>query len=326
MKSIVVTGGAGYIGSHVCKAVAAQGWLPVVVDNLSTGFERLALWGDLIRVDVRDTPALTTVLERYRPDAVVHMAASAYVGDSMKAPLEYYSNNVTGMQSLLRACVSADVKAVVFSSSCATYGIPAVSPVSEDTPTVPVSPYGETKLVCERLLHWCGLAHQTRWIALRYFNAAGADPDGLVGELHDPETHLVPLILRATGGSADALLVHGSDYATRDGTAVRDYVHVSDLAAAHVSAVDYLAAGGAPAALNLGSGAGHSILEVIASVERVTGRTVNYRFGARRHGDPPELWAGAAAANRTLGWFPKFTHIDDIVGTAWRWACANGPR
>lgn len=319
MKKVVIAGGAGYIGSHVCKAAASQGWEPVVIDNLSTGHRRLVRWSKLVVLDIRETDAMAAALSEIKPDTVMHFAASAYVGESMQRPLDYYSNNIGGTLSLLEACVEAGVQNLIFSSSCAIYGIPESSPVHEDTPTSPLSPYGETKLVCERLLHWCQTAHGLNWVALRYFNAAGADPDTEIGELHDPETHLIPLALHCISGKRTMLDVYGTDYPTKDGTAIRDYVHVIDLASAHLLAIDYLAQGGGSRALNLGTGHGYSVYEVIRSVEEVTGRIVPYRICDRRTGDPPELFAMAEAAKRILGWQPKFSDISDIIRTAWAW-------
>jgi UDP-arabinose 4-epimerase len=319
MKKVVVTGGAGYIGSHVCKAAASQGWEPVVIDNLSTGHRRLVQWGELVVLDTRETDKLTAVLCRIKPDAVMHFAASAYVGESIQRPLDYYSNNVGGTLSLLQACIRAGVQNLIFSSSCAIYGVPPSSPVHEETPASPLSPYGETKLACERMLNWCQTAHGINWVALRYFNAAGADPDAEIGELHDPETHLIPLALHCVSGKRTRLDIYGADYPTRDGTAIRDYIHVTDLASAHLLALDYLAQGGGSVALNLGTGRGHSVYEIVRAVERVTGRTVPYRICDRRPGDPPELYALAESARRTLGWQPRFCDIGDIVRTAWDW-------
>jgi UDP-arabinose 4-epimerase len=320
---VAVVGGAGYIGSHAAKALSRAGHEPVVIDNLSTGHSEAVRWGPLHEVDIRDRAALRAVFSTIRPDAVMHFAALAYVGDSMRDPLAYYETNVSGTLSLLAAMQAVDCPLIVFSSSCATYGIPDRLPITEATPQHPTNPYGETKLACERLLHWAGLAHDIRWMALRYFNAAGADPDGEIGETHEPEPHLIPLALRAAAGAGAPLRVMGTDYPTVDGTAMRDYVHVSDLASAHVLALEHLARGGAPQAVNLGTGTPNSVLEVMRTVEAVTGRTVPHEMADRRPGDPPELWADASLAGSLLGWAPRYPSLDQMVETAWAWATRN---
>lgn len=317
---VAVTGGAGYIGSHAAKALAQAGHEPIVLDNLSTGHREAVRWGPLHEVDIRDRAALGAAFAAIRPVGVMHFAALAYVGDSMRNPLAYYETNVAGTLSLLAAMRETGCSTIVFSSSCATYGIPDRLPITEATPQHPTNPYGETKLACERVLHWAGLAHDLRWMALRYFNAAGADPDGEIGEAHEPEPHLIPLALRAAAGTGAPLRVMGTDYPTPDGTAMRDYVHVSDLASAHVLALEYLAGGGASQAVNLGTGAPKSVLDVIRTVEAVTGRAVPYAMADRRPGDPPELWADASLARSLLGWHPRYPSIDQMVETAWAWA------
>lgn len=316
---VLVTGGAGYIGSHACKAIALRGWTPIAVDDLSTGHRQHVRWGELHELNILDNDRLTGLMMSARPDAVMHFAGSAYVGVSMQRPLDYYENNLRGTLSLVRACVSAGVGCFIFSSSCATYGLPASVPIHEGMPQNPISPYGETKLACERLLHWAGQAHPLKWAALRYFNAAGADADGESGEIHDPETHLIPLALKAAAGDGTTLSVFGTDYPTPDGTAVRDYVHVSDLADAHVAAISYLAEGGASQAINLGVGHGHSVSAVIQAVEAVTGRRVPRRNAPRRAGDPPELFSDPSLARRLLGWNPRHSDLANIVATAWNW-------
>jgi len=320
---VAVVGGAGYIGSHAAKALARAGHEPVVIDNLSAGHREAVRWGPLHEVDIRDRASLSAAFATIRPEAVMHFAALAYVGDSMRAPLAYYDTNVAGTLSLLEAMQAADCRLIVFSSSCATYGIPDHLPITEATPQRPTNPYGETKLACERLLHWSGIAHDQRWMALRYFNAAGADPDGEVGETHEPEPHLIPLALRAAAGTGTPLKVMGTDYPTPDGTAMRDYVHVSDLASAHVLALEHLARGGASQAVNLGTGKPNSVLEVIRTVEAVTGRAVPHEMADRRPGDPPELWADAGLARSLLGWAPRYPSLDQMVETAWAWAAGR---
>ena len=320
---VAVIGGAGYIGSHTAKALAQAGHEPVVVDNLSTGHREAVRWGPLHEVDIRDRAALAAVFATIRPAAVMHFAALAYVGDSMRDPLAYYETNVAGTLSLLEAMRAVDCSRIVFSSSCATYGIPDRLPITEATPQHPTNPYGETKLACERLLHWAGVAHDLRWMALRYFNAAGADPDGDLGETHEPEPHLIPLALRAAAGTGTPLKVMGTDYPTPDGTAMRDYVHVSDLASAHVLALEHLARGGASRAVNLGTGTPSSVLEVMHTVQAVTGRAVPHEMADRRPGDPPELWADAGLARSLLGWAPRYPRLDQMVETAWAWAAGK---
>ena len=320
---VAVIGGAGYIGSHAAKALAQAGHEPVVVDNLSTGHREAVRWGPLHEVDIRDRAALAAVFATIRPAAVMHFVALAYVGDSMRDPLAYYETNVAGTLSLLEAMQAVDCPRIVFSSSCATYGIPDRLPITEATPQHPTNPYGETKLACERLLHWAGVAHDLRWMALRYFNAAGADPDGEIGETHEPEPHLIPLALRAAAGTGTPLKVMGTDYPTPDGTAMRDYVHVSDLASAHVLALEHLARGGASRAVNLGTGTPSSVLEVMHTVQAVTGRAVPHEMADRRPGDPPELWADAGLARSLLGWAPRYPTLDQMVETAWAWAAGK---
>ncbi len=316
---ICVTGGAGYIGSHTCKALERAGFSPFVIDNLSTGNGDSVRWGTLFRIDLRDNVRLTDLLQRMRPAAILHFAAKAYVGESMVMPLAYYDNNVGGTLSLVRAATAAGVSAMVFSSTCAVYGIPPSLPINEDMPTNPINAYGETKLACERLMHWAEREGGPRFVALRYFNAAGADPDGEIGEVHEPETHIIPLALRAAAGLNEALDILGDDYPTPDGTAIRDYIHVSDLAEAHVSALRYLLAGGRSAALNLGTGGGFSVRQILGVVSAVVGREPLIRVAARRPGDPPALTADAGRAEKILGWTPRHSTIEEIVKTAWAW-------
>ncbi|HSV30123.1 MAG TPA: UDP-glucose 4-epimerase GalE [Candidatus Omnitrophota bacterium] len=314
MVNVLVTGGAGYVGSHTCKALAAAGFKPVVVDDLSTGHARAVRWGPLERLDLADGDGLRRIIGRHGIQAVLHFAASAYVGESMARPGKYFRNNVANSLSLVEAMVECGVRRVVFSSSCATYGLPVTLPIAEDHPQAPINPYGETKRVCERMLHWFGLDH----VCLRYFNAAGADPDGEIGENHEPETHLLPLAIRAALGGPP-LRVMGTDYPTPDGTAVRDYIHVADLADAHVRALVHLLDGGEPACLNLGTGQGHSVREVVAAVERRLGRTVPVEQAPRRPGDPPVLVADARRAADLLGWRAR-RGLDEMVEDAAGWA------
>jgi UDP-arabinose 4-epimerase len=318
-KNILVTGGAGYIGSHACKALARAGYTPIAYDNLVYGHRDAVRWGPFVEGDLGDAARLADTLARHEVAAVIHFAAFAYVGESMEKPQLYFRNNVVNTLALLDVMLAAGLRHIVFSSSCATYGTPACVPITEDAPQHPVNPYGESKLICERAIHWYGEAYGMKYAALRYFNAAGADPDGEIGEAHDPETHLVPLVLATALGRRPQIDIYGTDYPTPDGSAVRDYIHVQDLAEAHVAALGHLLDGGASLALNLGTGAGHSVREVIAAAERVTGRRIARREMARRAGDPPVLVADVARARACLGWQARMSGLDSILGTAWAW-------
>jgi UDP-arabinose 4-epimerase len=317
--SILIVGGAGYIGSQTAKTVARAGLEPVVLDNLVYGHRWAARWGPLIEGDIGDGALLSRVFAEHRVTAVIHFAAYAYVGESVQHPRKYFHNNVTGSLALLDAMVDHGVRDVVFSSTCATYGTPVQVPMTEDHPQRPINPYGESKLAVERILHWYQGAYGLRYAALRYFNAAGADPEGEIGEDHDPETHLIPLAIGAALGSSPALQIFGTDYSTPDGTAIRDYIHVADLADAHVLAVGRLQDGEQALALNLGTGKGHSVREVVASVEKISGRNVPRVEVGRRAGDPPALVADARLAMAKLGWRPKYAELDTIVEHAFRW-------
>ena len=319
MTAILVTGGAGYVGSHSCKALAAAGFLPVCFDNLSTGHRWAVRWGPLEPGDLDDIDALRQALRRHRIEAVMHFAALSNVGDSMRKPGFYYRNNVGGTLNLLEAMVDCGIRKLVLSSSCASYGRPQTRPIPEEHPQWPMSPYGETKFAAERMLRWWDEVHGLRYVALRYFNAAGADPDSEIGEAHDPETHLIPLAIATALDQRPQLVVHGTDYPTCDGTAVRDYVHVSDLANAHVAALRHLMSGRPSLACNLGTGRGQSVRQVLAAVERVTCRRVAVIEGPRRPGDPPELVAVPHLANQVLAWHPEIGDLDRIVSTAYRW-------
>lgn len=321
---VLVTGGAGYIGSHTAKALSRQGFEPVVLDNLSTGHRSAVRWGPFVEGDVGDRFLLQGVFQDYDIAAVIHFAASAYVGESVLAPRPYFRNNVVNSLVLLDAMLDSGVNRIVFSSSCATYGVPAALPISEDQPQQPVNPYGESKLFGERAIRAYGDAYGLRGLALRYFNAAGADPDGELGEDHDPETHLIPLVIDAALGRRPWVDVFGTDYPTPDGTAVRDFVHVADLADAHVRALGYLLDGGDGTALNLGTGVGHSVREVVTMVEGVGGHPVPVREAARRPGDPPALLADARQARELLGWEPRFPSLETMVRGAWNWR-TRGP-
>ena len=316
---ILVTGGAGYIGSHTAKLLADAGHEPVIFDDLSQGHEWAVKWGPLERGSLSDSKRLAEVFSRRKIDAVVHFAANALVGESMTNPAKYFQNNTVGSLNLLNAMREAGVGILVFSSTCATYGDPVRVPIDETHPQSPVNPYGESKLMVEKILRWYGDTYGLRWMALRYFNAAGADPDGEIGEDHDPESHLIPLVIGAALGTRPAVKVFGTDYPTPDGTAVRDYVHVMDLGDAHLRAIERLRTGTASQAINLGTGRGHSVKEVIDTVARVGGRGVPANESPRRPGDPPELVAAPTRARDVLGWTCRYPDIETIARHAWAW-------
>ena len=316
---VLITGGAGYIGSHTARALSRAGFEPVVLDNLSTGHRWAVKWGPLVESDLSDRAALKSVIRQYDIAAAIHFAAHAYVGQSMRQPHRYFQNNVKNTLNLLDILLETGVTRVVFSSSCAVYGVPETIPIPEDHPKLPISPYGESKLFIERALYWYGRAYGLRWIALRYFNAAGADVSGELGELHIPETHLFPLVIEAAMGRRSSVEVFGTDYPTADGTAIRDYIHVSDLAEAHVLALQHLFSSRESFAVNLGTGAGVSVREILAAVERISGVSIDARSAPRRPGDPPVLVAHPARAQTLLGWRPRFSSLENIVKTAWRW-------
>ena len=324
--TVLVTGGAGYVGSHTAKALARAGYQPVTLDNLSRGFAHAVKWGPLEQGDILDRAFLDDVLARHRPHAVLHFAALAYVGESVTDPARYYRNNVVGTLTLLEAMRDHGIPLLVFSSTCATYGLPVRLPLDEDHPQAPISPYGASKLMVERMLADLGAAHGLRSVALRYFNACGADPDGEIGENHDPETHLIPLAIGAALGSQPKLKIFGTDYPTQDGTCIRDYIHVTDLAAAHVAALRHLEAGGASTACNLGTGAGLSVRAIVTEVARQVGRPVPAEEGPRRPGDPPELVADPTRARQLLGWTPHCSDIASVISTAYAWAARHHNR
>ena len=316
---VLVTGGAGYIGSHVVKELQAAGIPCVVLDNLVRGHRELVTDADLIVGDVGDAALVGRIIRDHRIDAVMHFAAYAYVGESAAEPLTYYDNNVAATVRLLRALVDSDVRMLVFSSTCATYGMPEATPMTEAHPQRPINPYGATKLMVERILQDVDRAHDLRSVVLRYFNAAGAHPSGAIGEWHVPETHLIPLALQAAAGLRESVEIYGTDYPTPDGTCVRDYIHVTDLAQAHVLGLHYLQSGKASEAFNLGNGNGFSVREVIEAAERVTGQRVKSSASPRRPGDPPALVGSSAKARQILGWSPAFDRLDVIIDTAWAW-------
>lgn len=317
-KHVLVTGGAGFIGSHTAKALAASGFVPVTFDNLIYGHRWAVQWGPLVEGDIRDRAKLVETIQQYNIAAVIHFAAFAYVGESMSDPGRYYENNVNGSLSLMQAMQQAGVPHIIFSSSCATYGTPDRLPITESTPQDPLNPYGETKLVIERALRWHAQAHGFTYAALRYFNAAGADADCHIGEDHSPETHLIPLVFDAALGGKP-IEIYGDDYPTADGTCIRDFIHVTDLADAHVRALQYLMQGGDSIAMNLGTGNGFSVREVIQAVEKVADRPVPHRIAPRRGGDPAALVASPLLAEQRLGWRPQHSSLENIVRTAWTW-------
>lgn len=314
---ILVTGGAGYIGSHVAKALATAGHEPVVLDNLSMGHRWALRWGPLVEADLADRDALMQILKGM--DAVIHLAAFINVGESVTDPGKYYRNNFSNAINLLDAMAANGVRHIVFSSTAAVYGEPSQVPIPETEKLHPINPYGESKLSVERALAAYATAHGLRWLALRYFNAAGADPSGEIGELHRPETHLIPIAIYTALQVRQEMQVFGTDYPTPDGTAIRDYIHVNDLAAGHVRGLDYLKQGGEPVALNLGTGQGHSVLEVIQTVERLSGAAVRVKHSPRRAGDPPGLVAASDKAKHLLQWQPHSSDLESIVSSALRW-------
>lgn len=323
--NVLVTGGAGYIGSQTCKALAGVGLTPITYDNLTTGHEWAVRWGPLIKGDLLDSRRLNEAIREYRPSAVLHFAACSSVDESVKQPLKYYMNNVVGTVSLLAAMHENGIRDIVFSSTCATYGNPKTAPLSEDHPQNPINPYGASKLMVERILTDFGAASDLRSISLRYFNAAGADPEGETGEDHVNETRLIPLVLAAAKGTAPQVTIHGTDYATEDGTCIRDYIHVSDLAEAHVLALKALRNERSSTSYNLGSGKGFSVREVIQTARAVTGRSITVVEGPRRLGDPPRLVADATKARRELGWQAHYGELSQIIATAWNWTLTHEP-
>jgi UDP-glucose 4-epimerase len=324
---ILVVGGAGYIGSHTVKHLGRNGFAPTTLDNLCTGFRDAVVAGDFVHADLLDREALQRVFSRNRYDAVVHFAAHAYVGESVTDPRKYYNNNVVGTLNLLHAMLDAGVKNLVFSSTCATYGEPKVIPISEEAAQHPINPYGQTKLVMEHAMRDYASAYGLNTVSLRYFNAAGADPEGVLRERHNPETHLIPLVLEEAarvlrGGDPQAtkLKLFGTDYPTRDGSCIRDYIHVQDLASAHVAALKALLAGTCTGfePFNLSTEKGVSVLELIEGARKITGAAFRYTEVPRRAGDPPELVGSAAKARRVLGWTPEWSSLETILETAWR--------
>jgi UDP-glucose-4-epimerase GalE len=318
MTKILVTGGAGYIGSHVCKALSATGYTPITYDNLSRGHREFVRWGPFEFGDVRDGENLDQVIAKHGPVAAIHLAAMAYVAESVAEPLKYYDNNVMGSLALLKALARADIRRLVFSSTCAVYGVPTKLPITEDTEPRPINPYGQTKLTVEQMMTAIAAIGSLNYVILRYFNAAGADPAGDIGEWHDPEPHLIPAVIsRVMHG--DSVVVFGADYPTPDGTCVRDYISVVDLAAAHVRAVGYLIEGKASSTLNLGTGNGCSVLDIINRVGKLIGSRPVVEYFPRRPGDPPELVACANLARSVLDWSPQYSDLNTVLTSAISW-------
>ncbi len=320
MSHLLVTGGAGYIGAHALRALQRAGHSAVVIDDLRAGNPDMVRDAPLLRCDVGDRKAVSSVFDEHGPfDGVLHFAAYLFVGESVAKPLDYYANNVAGSLALIDVAIAHGTLAFVLSSTCATYGVPKSMPITESTPLGPINPYGASKMMVERILADAGVAHGLRWAALRYFNASGADPDGDLGECHDPEIHLIPSCLEAACGLRERLQLFGTDYPTPDGTCIRDYIHVTDLADAHVKAIEALIAGREVGIRNLGTGQGHSNRDVLAAVERAVGKPVPHVEAARRPGDPPELVADASSFRSDFGWEPRHSELDEIVESAWAW-------
>ncbi len=316
---ILITGGAGYIGSHVNRMLSAKGYRTLVFDNLERGHREFVRWGLLVEGDLRDAGQVRSLFAEHNIGTVMHFAAYAYVGESMIKPSEYYRNNVAGTVNLLNAMLENGVMHLVFSSSCAVYGHAGAQPIREDHTRRPVNPYGRSKLMAEQMIEDCCRFHGFKAVSLRYFNAAGASCDGIIGEWHDPETHLIPLVLEAACGRGPGVQILGADYPTRDGTCVRDYIHVEDLADAHCRAMDYLDDSSGFSAFNLGNGNGYSVLQVISAVERITGRKIEMEICDRRDGDPACLIGSHDKAREQLGWKPVLSELDSIIETAWKW-------
>jgi UDP-arabinose 4-epimerase len=319
MPNVLVTGGAGYIGSHACKALAKAGYTPVTYDNLIYGHTWAVKWGPFEKGDILDRQRLDEVINKYKPEAVMHFAAFAYVGESVENPGKYYRNNVAGSLTILEAMRDHGIRNIVYSSTCAVYGNPETIPITEDHPTKPINPYGFSKHAVERMLEDFSNVHDMRFVSLRYFNAAGADPDAEIGEDHDPETHLIPLVLDVAAGRSENIKIFGTDYDTRDGTCTRDYVHVSDLADAHVIGFEYLKDTGENDIFNLGNGDGFSVREVIAAAGEISGKGIRAVESERRPGDPAVLIGSSDKIRKILGWQPVYGGLNEIVQTAWNW-------
>jgi len=319
MINILVTGGAGYIGSHCCKELSNNGYHPITIDNLIYGHKENVKWGEFVEGDIGDLHVLQDCFNRYKIDAVMHFAAFAYVGESVYSPMKYYENNLQNTFTLLKCMLENNIKKIVFSSSCATYGHPLQVPIDETHPQNPITPYGKTKHMIEDVLKDYDRAYNLKFISLRYFNAAGADPECEIGEKHTPETHLIPLLLDVACGKKDAIRILGNDYDTNDGTCIRDYIHVQDLAKAHVYALKKLLNNGQSDSFNLGTNHGYSVMEMVNQVKKVTGKEIPFIVEDRREGDPPVLIAKNDKASKRLKWQPSSSNIENIIKTAWNW-------
>ena len=318
-RPVLVTGGAGYIGAHACQALHQAGLTPVVYDDLSSGHRDFVKWGEFVEGSIADAAKLTETFKRFKPQAVLHFAASALVAESVSNPLKYYQNNVAGTVNLLQTLVEQECRNIVFSSTCAIYGNPTRIPITENESPKPIQAYGKSKWMVEKILNDAYSAYGINSVSLRYFNASGSDPEGQIGESHDPETHLIPTVLKIAKGHNGSVQIFGEDYETPDGTCVRDYVHVCDLADAHLKALQYLETKPGAHALNLGTGTGHSVKQILTAAEKVIGRKIPSVSAPRRPGDPPVLVADPALAKRVLGWEPKFPKIEDQIKHAWNW-------
>jgi UDP-glucose-4-epimerase GalE len=317
--AVLVAGGAGYIGAQTCKALHKAGYLPVTLDNLVTGYEPAVKWGPLIKTDLRDRATILAAIKTYDIKSAIHFAAYSLVGESTRDPAKYYDNNVGAATDFAATLVEGGVEALVFSSTAAAYGLPQITPIPESHPLSPINPYGSSKVAFEQALHWMSTAHNLRYTTLRYFNAAGADPDGEIGESHVPETHLIPLICQAALGKGNPLTVFGTDYETKDGTAIRDYIHVVDLANAHIAALERLTKGGDSQTFNVGTGEGVTVLEMLETAKRVLGCDVPYSFGPRRAGDPVALVADVTKIKTVLKWMPQHSDLESLIHTAAMW-------
>lgn len=318
-EKVLIVGGAGYIGSHVNKFLSGMGVETIVYDNLSTGHIEHVKWGELVVGDLADQRKLVSVFSEHKISCVMHFAASAYVGESVTNPQKYYINNVSNTLNLLGAMIDTGVSNIVFSSSCAVYGTPLNLPITEESVLMPINPYGRTKLIIENVLDDYSKAYGLQYVALRYFNAAGADAFAEIGERHDPETHLIPNVIRSANGELPEVIINGNDYQTPDGSCIRDYIHVEDLASAHYLAMLHLNKNGGGLSLNLGTGVGYSVLEIVNTVEKIANKKINLKFSSRRDGDPPILYADAKMAKKVLNWEPKYKTLETILKTAQNW-------
>lgn len=319
MKKILITGGAGYIGSHTNKLFYEQGYETIVLDNLVYGHEGFVKWGEFVKGDLNDLELLEQLFVKNDIDLVIHFAAYAYVGESVKEPSKYYRNNVVNTINLLETMRRYNCNKIVFSSTCSTYGVPDVIPITESMPQNPINPYGSSKLMIERIISDYASAYNLQFVILRYFNAAGADPVGEIGEWHEPETHLIPLVLDVAAGIRESIHIYGADYSTKDGSCIRDYIHVSDLAQAHLLSYRYLQKNGANDFFNLGNGSGSSVFEIIEAAEKVTGCVINKKIVSRRLGDPAILIADSTKVKSVLKWSPQYSSIETIIEHAWNW-------